>query len=180
MQTVAARITQLRKQQELSLRALAEGAGISAATLSQIESEQSSPSVATLEKLADALNVGLAAFFVNHREPPEVEIFDLDSRQSFPLKRGGRLVPLAANERPTGFDPIFVQLEPGERFNEEPYGLVGKQAFVWVRRGCAVLEFGDSHFDVCETQCVYYDPRKQHNWHNTSNSSCELLLIRSK
>ncbi|MDQ6988170.1 MAG: helix-turn-helix transcriptional regulator, partial [Mariprofundaceae bacterium] len=97
MQTVAARIAQLRKQQNLSLRALAEGAGVSAATLSQIESEQSSPSVATLEKLADALHVGIAALFVDQSETPDVEIIDLDSRKSFSLQDGGRLIPLAAN-----------------------------------------------------------------------------------
>jgi len=180
MLNVASRIAQLRKQQSLSLRALAESAGISAAALSQIESEQSSPSVATLEKLAEALQVGIAALFVDQAETPEVEIIDLDSRKSFPLQFGGRLVPLAANERPTGFDPIFVQLTPGERFNEEPYGLVGRQAFVWMRRGRAMLEFGDKHFDVCETQCVYYDPRKPHNWHNISDSPCEMILVRSK
>ncbi|MDX8392728.1 MAG: helix-turn-helix domain-containing protein [Mariprofundaceae bacterium] len=180
MLNVAERISQLRKQQTLSLRALAESAGISAAALSQIESQQSSPSVATLEKLAEALHVGIAALFVEQREPAEVEIIDLDSRKSFPLQHGGRLIPLTANERPTGFDPIFVQLTPSEHFNEEPYGLVGRQAFVWMRRGRAVLEFGNKSFDVHETQCVYYDPRKPHNWHNISDDVCELILVRSK
>jgi len=42
---------------------LAEQSGISAASLSQLESGQSSPSVATLEKLADGLGIAVAAFF---------------------------------------------------------------------------------------------------------------------
>ena len=60
---VATRIRSLREARGYSLRNLAEAAGVSPATLSQIESNQTSPSVATLEKLAHGLRVPVAAFF---------------------------------------------------------------------------------------------------------------------
>jgi transcriptional regulator with XRE-family HTH domain len=63
MQQIALRVRQLRQDQGLSVRALAEKAGISASALSQIESGQASPSVATLEKICRALRLPITALF---------------------------------------------------------------------------------------------------------------------
>src|SRR5512133_4260955 len=65
------RLRELRRQQGLSLRALAEKSGLSANTLSLIENGKTSPSVATLQQIAIALNIPITSFFeikVN-REP---------------------------------------------------------------------------------------------------------------
>src|SRR5512143_557339 len=67
--TVGYRLRELRKQQGLSLRALAEKSGLSANTISLIENGKTSPSVATLQQIALALNITITAFFevqVNH------------------------------------------------------------------------------------------------------------------
>ena len=79
MNTLANKIRFFREQHGLSQRALAEAAGVSAAALSQIESGQTSPSVATLEKLADGLGISMAAFFLDRREATDVEIFSMDA-----------------------------------------------------------------------------------------------------
>lgn len=57
------RLRELRRQQGLSLRALAEKSGLSANTLSLIENGKTSPSVATLQQIALALNIPITAFF---------------------------------------------------------------------------------------------------------------------
>lgn len=53
----------LRQAQGLSQRALAQLAGLTHGNLSHIEQGKISPSVATLEKLLDALKIPLASFF---------------------------------------------------------------------------------------------------------------------
>jgi transcriptional regulator with XRE-family HTH domain len=63
MQQVALRIHQFRQDKRLSVRALAEEAGISASAISQIEGGQVSPSVATLEKICGALRLPITALF---------------------------------------------------------------------------------------------------------------------
>lgn len=180
MNSIASKIRFLREQQGLSQRALAEAAGISAAALSQLESGQSSPSVATLEKLADGLGIAVAAFFLEPGEDQDIEIFELADRPSVELSHGGRFVPLTALHQPTGFEPMLVHLEAGGSFDENQYGIKSPQVFVWVRRGKARLEFDGREYDLHETQSVYYDARKPHNWRNTSAEDCELLMVRSR
>ncbi|TLS68113.1 helix-turn-helix domain-containing protein [Mariprofundus erugo] len=177
---IAAKIRLLREEQGLSQRALAEAAGISAAALSQLESGQNSPSVATLEKLADGLGKTVAAFFLDRVDDTDVEIFSLDERIAVPLKGGSRFVPLTAQHRPAGFEPMLVHLEPAGKLDEALYGIRSAQVFVWARRGRAILEHDGREYEVHETQSVYYDARKPHNWFNPFNESCELLMVRSR
>lgn len=180
MQELNHKIKAMREQQGLSQRALAEAAGISAASLSQLEAGQSSPSVATLEKLADGLGVAVAAFFIDAGNPVDIEIFDLNDRPSVPLSQGGRFVPLTAMHQPIGFEPMLVQLEPGGSFEEGKYGIKSPHAFVWIRKGDALLEYNGREYALSEMKSVYYDARKQHNWRNPSDKICELLMVRSR
>lgn len=180
MKALADRIRLFREQQGLSQRALAEAAGVSAAALSQIESCQTSPSVATLEKLADGLGISMAAFFLDNREATDIEIFSMDERPAVPVGGGSRFVPLTAFRQPVGFEPMLVQLQSGASFDEEQYGIRSAHVFVWVRRARAVLDYGGHSYEVHETQSLYYDARKPHNWRNPFSDAAEILMVRSR
>ena len=62
-------LRQWRDRCGLSLRALADRAGVSFVTLSRIENDRLSPTVAMLEKLAKALDIGIRDFFPAERKP---------------------------------------------------------------------------------------------------------------
>jgi len=177
---IARRIRNLREQRNLSQRALADAAGVSAAALSQIEAGQTSPSVATLEKLADGMGVAVAAFFLEVGERSNVEIFSLEDRSGVTLHGGSQLIPLAAQWRVSGFEPILVRLEAGGELSEQPFGIGGETEYVWMRRGRAMLEYDGEIHTLNETQSVYYDPRKPHNWRNTFDAPCEMLMVHSR
>lgn len=177
---VSSRVHTLRESSGLSIRALAEAAGISPATLSQIESGQTSPSVATLEKLADGLGLRVAAFFLEAGNEVDVELFSLHDRPGVALSRGSTLFPLGPRHHPVGFEPILVHLEAGGEFDADLYGISSTDAYAWVRFGKATLEYEGRSFSVSETESIYYDPREPHNWHNVSREPCELLIVRSR
>ena len=63
-QHLAATFKTLRQQRGWSLSRLAEETGVSKAMLGQIERNESSPTVATLWKIATGLNVPFSAFIV--------------------------------------------------------------------------------------------------------------------
>ncbi|MDQ6954340.1 MAG: helix-turn-helix domain-containing protein [Mariprofundaceae bacterium] len=180
MKNIGITIKTLREKQSLSQRSLAEQAGISAAALSQLESGRASPSVATLEKLADGLGISIASFFLQAEEDKDIEIFDLKDRPSVALNQGGHFIPLTALHQPTGFEPMLVKLDAGGSFEEGQYGIKSPHAFVWVRSGDVLLEYDDREYHLTEMKSLYYDARKQHNWRNISDKPCELLMVRSR
>ncbi|HYH22917.1 MAG TPA: XRE family transcriptional regulator [Azospirillum sp.] len=67
-QALGGQIRELRRQLDLTVSDLAAGAGISNGMLSKIENGQISPSLATLQALATALNVPITALFASFEE----------------------------------------------------------------------------------------------------------------
>ena len=67
------RITYLRKRMDWSQSELAEKAEVSQPTIAQIESNKKDPSVTTLIKIAEALDVHPAVLFASN----EVHVFDM-------------------------------------------------------------------------------------------------------
>ncbi|MHB0913028.1 MAG: cupin domain-containing protein [Armatimonadota bacterium] len=60
---ISAKIKQLREERDLSMRELADRAGLSASLVCKIEAGRVSPTVMSLEKLLDAMDMGLHEFF---------------------------------------------------------------------------------------------------------------------
>ncbi|MGB7094027.1 MAG: helix-turn-helix domain-containing protein, partial [Anaerolineales bacterium] len=69
---VGVRLRELRTERGLSMRALARLSGLSTNALSMVERGKTSPSVSTLYKLSEALEVPITAFF--RTEPPREAI----------------------------------------------------------------------------------------------------------
>ena len=69
---VARQIRYLRAQQKLSQQDLAEASGLSRNTLSLLERGRTSPTLATLQKIADALKVNISAFFQTNFWPTTI------------------------------------------------------------------------------------------------------------
>ncbi len=177
---VAKRIRTLRNAKGLSVRALAEACSISPSTLSQIEQGDTSPSVATLEKLAYGLREPVAAFFAEAAEDSALEIIDTANSPLFSMRGGAEITPLAAQHHASSFEPMLVRLQPGGGLAEQPFLIGIESEFVWVRSGCALLHYDGKEYKIKAAQSVYYDPRRSHNWSNPYDESCEMLLVRQR
>lgn len=177
---VAKRIRTLRNTKGLSVRALAETCSISPSTLSQIEQGDTSPSVATLEKLAYGLRVPVAAFFTEMTEDSALEIIDAANSPGFSMRGGAEVTPLAAQHHASSFEPMLVRLQPGGGLAEQPFLIGIESEFVWMRSGRALLHYDGKEYKIEAAQSVYYDPRRSHNWRNPYDESCEMLIVRQR
>ena len=65
---IAKHLKALRKRKKLSLDATSKATGVSKAMLGQIEREESSPTIATLWKIASGLETSFSAFFAHEPE----------------------------------------------------------------------------------------------------------------
>ena len=85
---VGLRLRTLRKERNLSIRALARQSGISANALSMIERGRSSPSVSTLYKVTQALEISITTFFEEQDERSDVVFIQRSARTRVPFPRG--------------------------------------------------------------------------------------------
>ena len=116
---VRSRLSQVRKHNGMSLRAVAEATGISAATLSRFESSKGNPDLATLDKLADWLQLSRSEVFQAARE----ESLGTMGAIEVLLRADPKLDPRTAQALVEGFRIMY------ERFTQdEPHGTVSRDA----------------------------------------------------
>ena len=112
-QHLAARLKGLRSERGWSLDAAARETGVSKAMLGQIERNESSPTVATLWKIATGLNVPFSTFI----SPPES-----DGTLTFdPQQQAMVVTPLFPWDPQLCFDHFSIQLAPGALSESTPH-----------------------------------------------------------
>ena len=132
------RLAQLRKERGLSQRALARLGGISANALNLIEQSKTSPTVSTLYKLADALEVPVTVFFqAEQKEETDIVYIKRSERTRLPFSRGvwEGMGGEAFSDR---VEPFLMTLEVGG--SSGPYSMAHSgHEFVFCLRG--LLEY---------------------------------------
>ena len=95
-----------RKRLNLTVAALAKQAKLSTGMLSKIENGQTSPSLATLTSLANALQVPVTSFFRGYEEQRDVTY--IRKGEGLPIERRGSWLPdqllLRVSRHRSGFD----------------------------------------------------------------------------
>ncbi len=107
--TLGEKLLLLREAQGLSLRTLAERAELSASFISQVERDEASPSIASLERITRALGVDLAHLFSHEPAEPLVRRQDRDKLESG-WSRGS---VESLSRIPGRIRPRMITLQPG-------------------------------------------------------------------
>ena len=178
MQQVALRIRQFRDEKRLSLRALAEAAGISASALSQIEGSQVSPSVATLEKICGALRLPITALFDEPDSGHSPLIMRANARrQVYSADSHAIIEPLNRDLAHKKMQPLLLVLEPEGECGEHPYRSIEGEEFAIVLRGRIYFEQGEAMHELSMGDAIYFNPQIPHNWRNKSGKIAKVLIV---
>ncbi len=172
--SIGSKLRALRKERSLSQRHLAELAGVSANTVSLIERDEISPSVATLQHLARALSVRMSYFFEG---PAETNLI-LAPAQTRPQVTSGGVTIEAIGARLSGqqLDPFYLTLAPGADAGARQV-VHGGQEFVCCLRGQVEYEVDGVNYKLAAGDFLLFQAELPHYWCNTGDASAELLLV---
>lgn len=172
---VGRRLRDLRSAQGLSIRALAEKSELNVNTLSMIENGKTSPSVATLEQLALALETPIAAFFENDGLKRKV-IFQKSGQRRKVSFAHGMLEDLSDGIVASGGEPFLVTLDPHAGSGEASVVHTGRE-FVFCLEGCLVYTIEQETFTLEAGDSLIFEAHLPHRWENTSELPCLSLLV---
>jgi XRE family transcriptional regulator, regulator of sulfur utilization len=175
-QTVGNSLRFLREQRGISLRALAERTDFSASFLSQIENGQCSPSISSMEKIANALGVTLGQFFLS-ADQEAVTITRASDRAHKPLDWSrADIASLGSLSNGSQFRASMLSIKPG--------GLTEKHAipsasdeFAMVFEGRVVLQLKDTEQVLERGDSVTVVAGTRRQWRNESNALAEILVV---
>jgi transcriptional regulator with XRE-family HTH domain len=168
------RIRSLRHARHVTLRQLAERAGVTESFLSQVEREVTSPSIASVQRIARALDLGIAELFADG-EPQGRVVRRTDRRRiSYPgLRSVDEFLTAGSGGR---LQVILSTLEPGGGTGEEPYSHESDEEVVVVLSGSIELWVADEHHLLEEGDAIAYSSRLPHRNRNAADHQAVILF----
>jgi transcriptional regulator with XRE-family HTH domain len=171
---VGSRLRAMREQQSLSLRALAEKCGLSINAISLIERGENSPTVTTLHRLANALNVPIVDFFQD--EARKTAVF-VKRNQGLRSQSGGSVMEsLGIGLFNQQLEPFRMTIAPGSGNASDPISHSGEE-FIHCLEGEIEYSVGDNIFRLEQGDSLLFDATQQHAYHNPLRKPSVILLI---
>lgn len=154
------RIRSRRQARRLTLRDVAERAGVTESFLSQVERDVTSPSIATVQRIARALDVSIAQLFAEDSHTGRVVRREARRRVAYP---GLRAVDEFLTTNMAGrLQVILSTIEPGGGTGAEPYAHDSDEEVVVVLAGVLDLWVGDEHYVLREGDAITFPSRMPH------------------
>jgi transcriptional regulator with XRE-family HTH domain len=166
-----------RRLMRMSLRDVAEKAGLSASFLSQIELEKASPTVRNLEKICEALGTGISDFL-----RPDAPI---DRPVVIPKQRDAcrvamrwptsKLLHVLPPEIDNPFTALVLRVEVG---GSTPlrHAMRSQKELCIVLIGDVQCQVGSTIYPLTAGESIYFDLVTPHQWSNTGLEVAEILL----
>lgn len=172
-------LQRLRQARGLSLRTLASRAGFSASFLSQVENGLTSPSIASLEKLAGTLGLRLVDFFQQVEGEPDAVRRAPDRRpltSEWSRSRVESLVPTGALR---SLDGIEITVAAGGRSGKDPSPSPAEQ-LLYVLEGQLAITLEGRRF-VLETGDAAAIPASGlYLWENPGRGEARILVASAR
>jgi transcriptional regulator with XRE-family HTH domain/quercetin dioxygenase-like cupin family protein len=171
---VGEQIREIREARRHSLRALADRSGLSLNAISRIELGKSSPTVATLQRLATALSVPISEFFM-----PRKEYGTLLVRKNQRLRTGGEGVlieSLGSGLHGQMMEPFLMTLLPGAICGNAPISHAGEELCYCLEGEVEYLVNEEWHRLEAGDSLLFQSPQP-HMCRNTSLNEAIVVLI---
>ena len=170
---LGARIRTLRRATPLTLRQLAEGAAVTESFLSQVERGVTSPSIATVQRIARALGLTIGQLFAD--EPLRRLVRREDRRRiTYPgLDAVDEFLTASTSGR---LQVILSTIAPGGGTGEEAYTHDSDEEVVVVLDGSLEVWVGDEHYILAEGDALTFPSRLPHRNINPGHRPARVLF----
>lgn len=172
---IGERLKALRKAQGLSIRSLAEKARLSPNTISLIEANSTSPTVATLQTIANVLNIPLAAFFTNGEPEDEVTLIRAQD-QGDQVIPGLNVCVLPAHLLDQRVRVMHFTIAPGMSSGSEPLVHPGDE-LVCCMQGELEYQVQGRTYRLLPGTSLAFNANLPHAWHNPGQFEAHLMVM---
>ena len=171
---VGERLRAIRRLRRLTLRDVAERAGVSESFVSQVERGRASPSVASLQRIAAALGLAVSDLFAeNGGDRPRV--LRRDDRRSIGFGTGRKV--LLTPKPLQHLEVVVAEFDPGGSTGEEAYAHGDSEELFLVVAGRVRIHLGGESYELGPGDCVQYRSSAPHRVVNVGDERAEVLFV---
>lgn len=168
-------LRELRTSRGFSLRALAERSGLNFNTLSLVEKGRSSPSVSTLQQLAQALDIPITAFFES--KPVEQKVVFTSSQDHTGTDfKCTHIQNLGKDLAGHVVQPFLFKVKPGVDSGERLIVHTGHE-FVYCLSGTVCYQIDEQDYRLNPGDSIVFEAHLPHRWKNCGDETARILLV---
>lgn len=172
---IGERLRYFRKDRGLSIRVLAERAGLSPNTISLIENNSASPTVTTLYTIANVLDIPLSAFFTEEEKGEEVRLIKAQDRERTVVP-GVRVSALPEDVLERRVHILHFTMEPGMGSGMDQMVHPGDELVICTQ-GELEYRVRDQIYLLKERDSLSFDGSFPHSFYNRSRSATHFLVL---
>lgn len=169
---IGKKLKELRLQNDLTLNDLASRSELTKGFLSQVERNLTTPSIATLEDILEALGTNMSEFF---REEEEKQIVFQTKDFFEDVQEGYTIEWVIPNAQKNQMEPILLTLHP-HKSSHELLAYQGEE-FGYVLKGNVTLVCGSKKYRLKAQETFYLEGTKSHYLYNHGSSDAKILWI---
>lgn len=171
---IGEKIKRLRILNEFTQDELAQRCDLTKGFISQIERDLTSPSIATLMDILEALGTDIKNFF-NEELEDKIVFTEEDIYSTANDELGYKISWLIPNAQKNTMEPILIALNPGSTSNiESPHK---GEEFGFVLKGSVNLCVGKKKYKVKKGESFYFKSNKIHFLENISSKPAMVLWV---
>lgn len=169
---IGAKIKRLRLSNQLTLEELANRSELTKGFLSQLERDLTSPSIATLENILEALGTNLKDFFSEDEDEQIVfskDDFFENTQDDYKISY---IIP---NAQKNEMEPILIELKEDKKSMEiDPHD---GEEFGYVIQGKVTLVNGEEEYDVKKGETFYLKGNLPHYIINRNDTLAKVIWV---
>ncbi len=179
LRRVAERVRRWREEGQLTLQELARRSGVAASTFQKVETQQMTPTVGVLIKIAHGLDRATTELL---REPThELRVVHLPAEARHPVGLRSRMMVerLTGDVSEPSLEVWRVVHEPGSGSGDDAVRWDG-EALVLCEGGEVDYRIGDETYSLRAGDSLHYKTTLPHSWINNGTGPAQLLLVATR
>ncbi|TDQ02275.1 XRE family transcriptional regulator [Leifsonia sp. 115AMFTsu3.1] len=167
---IGAKLRASRLAQQITIDQLAASTGLSKGFISRVERDESSPSVATLVMICQALSLQIGALF----EAADTALIELDDAPPINMGGAGTTDRLVTPRGQAALQMLRSAVNPGASGGQELYTINCEVEVLHVFKGTLTVVFVEEELSVGEGATLTFPGRVPHTWRNDGSEVAEV------
>jgi transcriptional regulator with XRE-family HTH domain len=176
LEEIGRKLKAFRLANGMTLKQLALKAGCTDAYLSQLERGRANPSITTLKKIAQALQVKVVDFFLESEGEENDVVLNEKERVNINFKQGdAKIQMLVRSIQSKRMQPFYTTIEPGGG-SKGAYSHVGEE-FGIVLQGKLEINRNGKTYSVGRNESFYFTSQEPHSWSNPGKKKTVVIWV---
>lgn len=171
---IGEKIKQLRKERDMNISDLAQKAELSSGLISQIERNIVTPSIVSLWKIAQSLEVTVGYFFDEEVKPSVSPVVTRKTRKRISASDNNAIYELLSADLNRKIEFLYITIKVGDYSSKNFVTHEGEECGI-VIKGRLMVKMEDKEYILEEGDSIYFDSTIPHRYINVGNEVCESV-----